>query len=240
MTATAVILAAGRGVRLAAMGEQMPKGFIRLGAKPIIEESIERLRHAGVQRIVIVTGHLEQHYRDLAARLGKIELVHNPKFAESGSMYSLYLARGALQGESFLLLESDLTYEARALAAVAAHPAHNLLLVSGPTTSGDEVYVEARGGKLANLSKQRSEIGEVFGELVGITRVSPPLFDAMNAAAEARFRESLRMEYEHALVAGSRAHPVECLLVPDLVWAEIDDAQHLERARRLYPRIAQP
>jgi hypothetical protein len=46
------------------------------------------------------------------------------------------------------------------------------------------------------------------------------------------------MEYEQALVVAARTVRVECLLVPDLVWAEIDDAQHLERAaRQVYPRI---
>ncbi len=79
----------------------------------------------------------------------------------------------------------------------------------------------------------------MLGELVGITRISPPLYAAMLAAAEAHFRESLSMEYEHALVAGARVDPVACLLVGDLVWAEIDDARHLERAaRQVYPRIA--
>jgi choline kinase len=239
VTETAVILAAGRGVRLKELGTQIPKGFLRLGARPIVEESIERLRRAGIRRLVLVTGHLDQHYAELAARLGGIELVHNPRYADSGSMYSLWVAREMLRGEAFLLLESDLIYEGRALAAVQAHAASNVLLVSGPTSSGDEVYVEAREGRLVNLSKQRAEIGELFGELVGITRVAPPLFEAMLVAAEARFRETLRMEYEHALVAGARTEPVECLLVPDLVWAEIDDARHLERATRLvYPRIA--
>jgi choline kinase len=240
MTDTAVILAAGRGVRLKELGTRIPKGFLRLGERPIVEESIARLRAAGVSRLVIVTGHLEHHYRDLAARLGgRIELIHNPRYADSGSMYSLYLARETLGQADFLLLESDLIYEDRALAAIGAHPDRNVLLVSGATASGDEVYVEARDGRLVNLSKQRAEIGELFGELVGITRVSPPLYGAMLAAAEARFRESLRMEYEHALVAAARVEPVACLLVGDLLWAEIDDAQHLERAaRQVYPRIA--
>jgi choline kinase len=237
VTETAVILAAGRGVRLKELGTQIPKGFLRLGERPIVEESIARLRRAGVRRIVVVTGHLDHFYRGLAG----IELVHNPRYADSGSMYSLYLARETLRGGEFLLLESDLIYEARALTAVQAHAAGNVLLVSGPTSSGDEVYVEARGGRLVNLSKQRAEIGELFGELVGITRVSPPLFEAMLAAAEVRFRETLRMEYEHALVAAARSEPVECLLIPDLIWGEIDDAQHLERAARLvYPRIPVP
>jgi 2-aminoethylphosphonate-pyruvate transaminase len=239
VTKTAVILAAGRGIRLEELGTQIPKGFIRLGAVPIIEESIARLRDAGIDRLVIVTGHLDGYYRDLAARIGgRIELVHSTRFADSGSMYSLWLARDAVRGEPFILAESDLIYEARALASIMVSRSPDVLLVSGPTGSGDEVYVEADGERLVNLSKRRDDIGQVYGELVGLSRVSPQLFQAMCAAAEERFGETLRMEYEQALVVAARTVRVECLLVPDLVWAEIDDAQHLERAaRQVYPRI---
>ena len=38
----AVVLAAGRGTRLGERGEETPKGFLRLGEQPIVEESIFR------------------------------------------------------------------------------------------------------------------------------------------------------------------------------------------------------
>ncbi|HRF06769.1 MAG: phosphocholine cytidylyltransferase family protein [Candidatus Accumulibacter phosphatis] len=240
MIDTAVILAAGRGTRLEALGTQIPKGFIRLGERPIVEESIIRLRRAGISRIIIVTGHLDEHYRDLAARLGSgIERVHNPLFSESGSMHSLYAARDLLTDSDFLLLESDLTFEQRALSAVLEHAGTDVLLCSGTSASGDEVYVEADGNRLVNVSKRRADLGgAVIGELVGITRVSAPLYRGMLASAEAHFRNSLRLEYEHALVAAGCDRAVDCLLVDNLLWAEIDDAHQLERAAQyIYPHI---
>jgi choline kinase len=240
VTDTALILAAGRGSRLLTLGEERPKGLIRLGSLPIIEESIQRLHRAGVTRIVIVTGHRERCYRELAARLGgSIFLVHNPCFAESGSAYSMHCARELVGDRDFLLLESDITYEQRALQEVLADDASGVILCSGPTGSGDEVYVEANAGHLIALSKRRSELGTgVIGELVGITRVSPGLFRAMVSAAEEHFRQSLHMEYEQTLVAASRHCAVRCRVVGDLLWAEIDDASHLERATlSIYPAI---
>jgi 2-aminoethylphosphonate-pyruvate transaminase len=225
----AVILAAGRGVRLGALGLPRPKGFIELGGRPIIERSLDCLARAGVERVVIVTGHQADFYRELALRRPGIELVHNERYADSGSMYSLYLARERA-GRDFLLLESDLVYEPRALNRLTTA---DTLLVSGWTQSGDEVYVEARGDRLTGLSKRRAELsGEVIGELVGISRLSGACLQAMCA------RDTLKLEYEQALVAAAREVPVRCALVPDLAWAEIDDASHLERARsRVFPRI---
>ena len=62
---SAVILAAGRGTRLAGHVGDFPKGFLRLGELPIIEESIDRLVQAGIRDVLIVTGHCAAHYDDL-------------------------------------------------------------------------------------------------------------------------------------------------------------------------------
>ena len=94
MVPSAIILAAGMGIRMRALGEQMPKGYICLGTSPILEESISHLVAVGIGHIVIVTGHLAEFFEPLPAKYnGIVRLVHNPLYAESGSMYSLYCAR---------------------------------------------------------------------------------------------------------------------------------------------------
>ena len=52
----AVILAAGMGTRLGALGEGRPKGFVEIGGVPIVERSIACLVARGIDRIVIGTG----------------------------------------------------------------------------------------------------------------------------------------------------------------------------------------
>jgi 2-aminoethylphosphonate-pyruvate transaminase len=56
----AIILAAGMGVRLKDRGRLSPKGCLCLGEKSIVEESVLRLLATGIERIVIVTGHLAE------------------------------------------------------------------------------------------------------------------------------------------------------------------------------------
>ena len=62
---SAVILAAGLGSRMNEVGRLAPKGLLRLGERSIIEESIRRLIAVGIERIVIVTGHLASHLEPL-------------------------------------------------------------------------------------------------------------------------------------------------------------------------------
>ena len=170
---------------------------------------------------------------------GLMRTVHNPAFAESGSMYSLYCARDTVNGP-FLLLESDLIYEPRALRTLLDAPAADVILLSGPTDAGDELFVSTRQGNLMTMSKDRVALTrEIAGELVGISKISPELFEIMQRVATKAFEDSLNFDYEtDCLVAAALEREIFCALVPDLVWSEIDDADHLRRARDLvYPEI---
>lgn len=240
---TAVILAAGMGTRLKEIGQATPKGFLKLGDRPIIEESIERLTDCGIQQVIIVTGHLSEFYERLQQRFNPrmLTVVHNPYYGESGSMYSLYCARELIEGD-FLLLESDLIYERRALSAVLNFPKDNVVLLSGSTNAGDEVYVETSDETIVAMSKRKADLGQnIAGELVGISKVSYPLFERMLASTSLIFKTSLMMDYEtDALIAVAKSYPVYYTVITDLLWAEIDDLDHLVRARdQIYPAILQ-
>jgi len=236
----AVILAAGMGTRLRTEHSGKPKGFLQLAGRPIIEDSIARLERAGISDILIVTGYAAEYYTQLAARHdGLVRTVHNPDYADSGSMYSLYCARELID-DDFLLLESDLVYESRALDVLVNIETPDAVLLSGPTHAGDEVYVETAGGKLIAMSKNKAELGAgIAGELVGISKISRGLFAVMKHLAEQAFEESVHYAYEtDCLVAAAQTWDIFCPVVADLAWGEIDDPGHLRRVReQVLPRL---
>jgi len=236
----AVILAAGMGTRLRDAHSGKPKGFVELDGRPIIEDSIARLERAGVTDVLIVTGYEASYYERLAVRYdGLIRTVHNPDFENSGSMYSLWCAREFVD-EDFLLLESDLVYEQRALDVLVNHDMSDVVLLSGPTHAGDEVYVETAGGMLVAMDKDQSRLGAgVAGELVGISRISRGLFAVMKHLAEQAFATSKHYSYEtDCLVAAAQNWDIACPVIADLAWGEIDDPAHLKRVReQVLPRL---
>jgi len=240
----AVVLAAGQGIRLGALGVEVPKGMIRVGERPILEESIGRLRRVGIRRVLVVTGHLAGQLAVLAQHApGVVEFAHNERYERGGSLSSLACALERVQ-EDFLLLESDLVYEQRALDVLAAQEPENIVLVSGETRAGDEVWVETTGGahghRLVAMSKNPGRLGpHVLGELTGITRLRASSLPALRACAHALAERGGPADYEDALVALARVAPVRAHRIPDLVWAEIDTPAMLERVRReVYPVIA--
>ncbi len=240
MPELAVILAAGLGSRMKSSAGGKPKGFVEIGGTPIIERSIQILHDHGIRRILIGTGHRAEFYESLARRLAGVETVFNPIYQASGSFFTLYNMKDRIR-EDFLLLESDLLYEGRAVTALCRDTRENVILASGKTESGDEVYIETdTGGQLVNMSKRKSDLNRIDGELVGITRICADAFHTMVSLYKENEAETRRIEYETALIRLARAAPVHVMPINDLAWAEIDTEDHLRRAKEMiFPLVTQ-
>jgi 2-aminoethylphosphonate-pyruvate transaminase len=238
MIREAVILGAGLGSRLKGMTTEMPKGFIEIGGLPMVERSVRKLIEKGVERIIIGTGHRAEWYDRLAKRYPCVETVVNPLYATTGSMRTLYELSGKVTGD-FFLLESDLIYDDIGLFVLMNDHRRNLILASGMTKSGDEVYLETDdAARLVNLSKKREALARIDGELVGITKLSKDALDRMCAYAETTFATNPNLDYESAMVAVSRQYPIHVRKIEYYAWREIDDEDHLAMARdAIFPRI---
>lgn len=234
----AIILAAGKGDRLEELGQKFPKGFLTFGKKPIIEESIIKLLDSGIENIIIVSGFLSEFYDRLAKKYACIKIIKNKKYADLGSMFSFYCAKEYVN-KDFILLESDLIYEKKALDAVLSFPKKNCILASGKTNSGDEVYIECREDRIYDLSKNINELQNISGEFVGISKISSRLARKMIDEYKSVSKKKLNVEYETDCIS-SVAKKINIYLnkVNNLIWAEIDDKNHLKRAKNIiYPKI---
>jgi 2-aminoethylphosphonate-pyruvate transaminase len=236
-TPTAVILAAGLGLRLRSVEAARPKGLIEIGGEALLTRSVRALRAAGVRDFIVVTGWKSEHLAAWAAvACPAARCVENAAFATTGSLASLLIGAAAVPGRDLLIVESDLLYEWRAPRELLAAPAGDTVLVSGFTGNGDEVWVYPDAqGNLRSMSKRADAGAQPLGELVGLTRVSAPAMAALHAAAT---RLPATAHYEEGLNAIAASRPIALRLLADLVWGEIDDPAHLERARsRVWPRI---
>jgi len=232
----AVILAAGMGIRLGSVVQDVPKGLVEVGGKTLMARSIENLRTFGIDDIVLVTGHKSALYEDFAKDKAYITLVHNDRYAESGNMYSFFLTRDLLK-TNILLLESDVIYEKRALARMIQADFEDGVLLSGYTGAGDEVYVSATDGRVDGISKKRETLNHVVGEWVGISKLSVALQQAMFGWAQKRFETSIFGDYESDCMAEvAQQYPIGFEKVDDLVWSEMDDAHHYERMTQVVLR----
>ncbi len=241
---TALILAAGMGVRFRDVISDRPKGFVEMNAFPIVERSVMQLQSIGIADIIIVVGFESKYYETLAKRFTGIRVVDNKHYAHSGSMYSFCCAKELLSS-SFLLLESDIVYETRALEELMATHKPNAILTSGPTSAGDEVWVEMRDGRVTSISKHIAHqkrakgFSSVLSELVGISKISPRLFKMMLEYAESYFNQFDRhLNYEDCISNIAHKMDVSSYHIGDLLWGEIDDRSQFRRVQaEVFPKI---
>lgn len=66
---TAMILAAGKGTRLHPYTDHTPKPMVEIAGRSIIKRTIDKLKRAGIKRVIVNTHHLaeklEQHLKDI-------------------------------------------------------------------------------------------------------------------------------------------------------------------------------
>ncbi len=241
----AVILAAGKGTRLKAKTDTLPKAMIEIEGKPLLEYSLDALAQSGLSDVIIVVGF---RHETITRRFGnqyrglKIRYVENDQYAVSGSMYSLSLVQDIIADE-ILLLESDLLYEPHALCRLLDNEYPNSILVAGMSGSGDEVYIcTNEKQEIIELGKNISDISRqsAIGELAGISRFHRSFLELVFTTARKDFRNGeMNFHYEECVFRTSRQSiPIHAVTATELAWVEIDTAADLQRARDLiFPRI---
>ncbi len=228
---TAVIMAAGLGTRFGKYTEKIPKGFIHCGDKSMVERSIETLIDCGISRIIIGTGYHKEMYEALQTVYPGVECVFSPRYAETNSMYTLCNCREAIGDDDFLLLESDLVFEKKAITSLLECTEPDVMLITPVTKFQDQYYVEyGRGHRLTNCSTDSSEL-DAKGELVGIHKLSSAFYHLMCEDYAGKLEDNLKLGYEYELLTMSKAiRKVYVLKVDGLKWYEIDDLDDLNYA----------
>jgi NDP-sugar pyrophosphorylase family protein len=104
----AMILAAGLGTRLGAVGRAEPKALIDIGGRPLLERHLEFFQRQGIERVVINAHHraarIESFVRDYAGGLEIVCLVEEQLLGTAGAVRN---ALPHLEAAPFIVLYGD-------------------------------------------------------------------------------------------------------------------------------------
>lgn len=107
----AVIMAGGKGTRLAALTkDEIPKPMVPVAGKPLLLWQVERLRANGITEIIMVIGHLGEKIQEYFGD-GKEFGVQIEYFVEEvplGTAGSFYYLKDMLKEDTFLMMSGDL------------------------------------------------------------------------------------------------------------------------------------
>ncbi|MHA1482863.1 MAG: sugar phosphate nucleotidyltransferase, partial [Candidatus Heimdallarchaeaceae archaeon] len=137
----AILLAAGEGLRLRPLTENVPKPLLKVLDKTILEKSINNLSKCGVKGFVIITNYKEEkikkHILDKFPSLD-IVFVHQPEIKGTGNAF--LLAKDHIQEEFFIGVNGDCLYSVSLIKQTVEAAKNNTVSVGGKLVSDPESY----------------------------------------------------------------------------------------------------
>jgi choline kinase len=216
-----------------------------VAGRTLLARHLDRLSAAGVDRLVVVTGHAPEL---IAAELAAARSPHNDKLAVEtlfnerylhGSLVSLWCARDELCQAGGLWMDADVLYPTELLSRLVRSPAPNALLIDGTSSEqGEEMMVAVRDDRVCRIARRVGGPWDLVGESVGFFKV-----DAAGAAAMRRVLERevdggrLDQEHEDALNVALDEVVFGYQRVDGLSWTEIDFPEDVERAQVIAAHI---
>ena len=226
----AVVLAAGRGMRLREVTGDRPKCLAPMGDCTLLERQLRSLRRCGIGPIAVVAGHGAADVRRVCGP--RVEIVVNTRYESTNSLYSLWLARDLLR-DGFVVLNCDVLFHDQLLWDLLTARDEDALLMAAPrgqVYGDEEMKVRLRAGCVADISKDLA-VAQADGENVGIAK-----FGAAGAAllvhelSEALADGGSRDWLPRAFAAFARQRPLYAVETRGFPWTEIDSPDDYRRA----------
>ena len=224
-----IILAAGKGSRLNGTTGDAPKCLLRVGATTLIERQIASLRAAGIDDIVVVVGCQAERVRRVCG--ASITYVDNVRYAQTNSLYSLWLAR-RLTLDGFVVMNCDVLLHPRLLVDLVTAGYEDALLLSyADAPLGDEeMKVRVRRGRVVEISKALPD-EDADGENVGVVKFGASGARLLAACLDARVAAGgLRDWAPRAFGDFARERALYAISTRGLPWTEIDFPEDYRRA----------
>jgi L-glutamine-phosphate cytidylyltransferase len=183
----ALILAAGRGTRMGAIGDVRPKCLVELGGRVLLERQVAALRAGGAAEIGVVRG-----YRADMLQIPGIHAFTNTRWSETNMVMSLATAAEWLRAGPVIVSYADIFYRAHLIRGLA-DAAGDLVITydrkwrelwsrrfSDPLADAETFRRGARG-ELLEIGSRTTHIEQIEGQYMGLLKFTPP---AWNAVAE--------------------------------------------------------
>jgi dTDP-glucose pyrophosphorylase len=135
----ALVLAAGRGTRLAGHTEELGKCMLPMFGKPLIQYSLENAVRAGVSEMVVVVGYrAEQVINRFGIEFGGVRVQYVFQQEPQGLVHAIECSEASIGGEDFMLfLADEILWAPRHKEMVEKFEAENLAVICGVVREPD-------------------------------------------------------------------------------------------------------
>jgi dTDP-glucose pyrophosphorylase len=231
----AVLLAAGRGIRMRELTVELPKPMIEVRGKPVLQHIVEGLRDAGISEFFIIVGYRAdavQNFFGDGSRY-KIAIQYATQVVQDGTGRVVDIARNFADNLAFILSYGDILVDPQNYKSIVDLPDNIEAIIT--VTRGEDV---SKGGavflneqmELVDL-REKSPPGEPTSPWynAGIYAFRPSIFEFT-----AKLKPSPRGEYELTDAIRELAQSGKKVQAIELTgeWADVRDPEILARLNR--------
>ena len=236
-----VILAAGMAKRLRPLTDTKPKCLLEVAGKTLLQRTIDAMLNAGVTELVVVTGYkagmikafINQHYSKL-----HVQFLDNTDYEHNNNIYSLWMAGQVVKGKEFLLMDSDILCDPKAVEAVASEQESALALNRHELGEEEMKIVVDKNNRITEISKTCS-VNDAVGESVGIEKFTAKYSDALFRELDVMIEKEglIDIFYERAFERLiPQGHQFKVVDTTNYFSYELDTPEDFERATEAMPK----
>ena len=177
---SAVVLAAGEGIRLRPLTANRPKPMLPAGTRPILEHVLDALVDTGIEDIHLVVGYKADRVRShFGPTYRDVELTYHTQTNQLGSGHALLQARDGI-ANSFLLVNGDQVIDTRIIERVCEKhdTAATMSIVEG-SQAADYGAVTLEDEEVATLTEQPTK-GNFRLFNGGVYALTPDIFEILD------------------------------------------------------------
>ncbi len=228
----ALILAAGRGSRMGALGDVRPKCLVELDGRPLLDRQLAALRAGGARDIGIVRGYRKDMLNDPA-----LSDFDNERWSETNMVMSLACAAKWLRAEPVIVSYADIFYRGDLIRGLAGAPGELVISYdrhwrelwtrrfADPLADAETFRIDPRG-KLLEIGGKTGNIDDIQGQYMGLLKFTPPAWAAIErllSSLEPAVRDRLDMTGLIRRLLAQSAVTISTYGT-DGQWGEIDNA----------------
>ncbi len=232
-----LILAAGRGSRMAAFTRSGPKCLLTVGGGTLLDRQVAALRSSGVQRIGVVGG-----WQVDALRGRGLEVMHNPDWRATTMVASLCRASDWLRQDATLVSYGDIAFSPATARRMATCPAPLALAYDrdwhalwrrrfdDPLDDAERFALDA-DGHVAEIGGRPHPQERIEGQYIGLMRWTPSAWTRFGGVLRRlqSTEDGRRVDMTAALRLLVRRHGAAIAAVPvDGPWFEFDSERDVE------------
>jgi UDP-N-acetylglucosamine diphosphorylase / glucose-1-phosphate thymidylyltransferase / UDP-N-acetylgalactosamine diphosphorylase / glucosamine-1-phosphate N-acetyltransferase / galactosamine-1-phosphate N-acetyltransferase len=216
----AVILAAGRGTRMAPITDTIPKPMVQIQGKPLIEHNLEKLSGLA-DEVIIVVGYLSEQIKNyFQGSFNGMKIKYVFQESPLGTGDALFRCRHLLSGRFILMMGDDL-YSRKDIEKCLENETSILACEMNEECSGGKISPD-QNGCLFEIIEGRHSSGSIN---TGFYALNDKIF-----SYSPPFNKDKKEYYlTEAVKQMSKDHPIR--IVRSTWWRQISDVKALEEAR---------